>query len=138
MLKMNASLVPRQVWYSLQNIEGFRQVQPLGSSVELTDPETGAVNKLYCSFARTRNTGVMTVITNTHSPMHRDIVLEEGGNSSVHVAFYKRPDEVVGLIETFLDALQSCYIYDSGRDQALQKQSLIDDILNGDFVTISI
>ncbi|MNF18553.1 hypothetical protein D3C80_2227020 [compost metagenome] len=48
----------------------------------------------------------------------------------MHVSFFNHPSEQLGRIELFLDTLQECYIYENESDIALQKQSMLDQIMN--------
>lgn len=130
MLKVEATLIPNRVRQLLANVEGFRQVAPLGDSVRLADPETGKPQRLVCWVSRAKNTGTLVVVTNVKAPQLKEAVIEPDHESAVHVSFFNHPDEQVGRIEQFLDALQDCYIYENESDIVLQKQSLLNQIMN--------
>jgi hypothetical protein len=130
MLKVEATLIPNRVRQLLANVEGFRQVAPLGEFVRLADPETGKPQRLVCWVSRAKNTGTLVVVTNVKAPQLKEAVIEPDHESAVHVSFFNHPDEQVGRIEQFLDALQDCYIYENESDMAIQKQSMLSQIMN--------
>lgn len=130
MLKVEATLIPNRVRQLLANVEGFRQVAPLGDFVRLADPETGKPQRLVCCFGRAKNTGTIVVVTNVELPHLKDVLIQPDHESAVHVSFFNHPSEQLGRIELFLDTLQECYIYENESDIALQKQSMLDQIMN--------
>jgi hypothetical protein len=130
MLKVEATLIPNRVRQLLANVEGFRQVAPLGDAIQLSDPETGKTKQLVCYFGRAKNTGTIVVVTNILPPHLEDLLIQPEHESAVHVSFFNHPDEQTGRIEQFLDTLQDCYIYENESDVALQKQSMLNHILN--------
>lgn len=138
MLKVEATLIPNRVRQVFANIEGFRQVAPLGEQIRLTDVDTGAPQHLMCCVSRAKNTGTIVVVTNVIAPhlMHQVIELEH--ESSVHVSFFNQPLDVVSRVETLLDALQDCFSYESEEDQAVHKDSMMTHILNNECAYIYI
>jgi hypothetical protein len=130
MLKVEATLIPNRVRQLLANVEGFRQVAPLGEFVRLADPETGKPQRLVCWVSRAKNTGTLVVVTNVFAPQLKEAVIEPDHESAVHISFFNHPSEQLGRIEQFLDVLQDCYIYENESDIALQKQSILNQIMN--------
>lgn len=130
MLKVEATLIPERVRTLLASVEGYRQVAALGDSVRLTDPETGKPQRLVCYVSRAKNTGTIVVVTNILPPYLNDMVIDYDHESAVHISFFNHPEEQPARIEQFLDALQDCYIYENDANMELQKQSMLDLILN--------
>lgn len=132
MLKAEATLIPNRVRQLFSNVEGFRQVAPLGDFVKLTDPETGEPQHLLCCVSRAKNTGTIVIVSNVIPPHHKDMVIPPDHESSVHISFFNHPAEQPGRIEAFLDILQDCFIYKNEDEIALHKQSMLDHILNNE------
>jgi len=132
MLKAEATLIPNRVRQLFSNVEGFRQVAPLGDFVKLADPETGAPQHLLCCVARAKNTGTIIVISNVVPPHHRDMEIPPDHESSVHVSFFNHPSEQAGRVEAFLDVLQECFIYSNEDDIPVHKESMLNHILNNE------
>ncbi len=130
MLKVETTLSPQLLRYHMQNIEGFRQVQPLGPLMELTHEETGRPRDIVVTFTRPKNTGMIIVLINVYSPVIKEQVIPEGWESAVYVGNYKDPGDVYSMVETFLDALQACFIYESLKDIHAHKASMMDHILD--------
>lgn len=138
MLKAEATLIPNRVRQLFSNVEGFRQVAPLGDFVKLADPDTGKPQRLVCHFGRAKNTGTIIIVMNVVSPTLKDPYINPDHESSVHVSFFNHPSEQSDRIEAFLDILQDCYIYENETDIALQKQSMLNQILNYNHTSICI
>lgn len=138
MLKAETTLIPNQVRQLFSNIEGYRQVAPLGDAIRLTDPDTGTPQRLLCCFIRAKNTGTIVVVSNVVPPHHTDVVIPPDHESALHMGFFNHPSEQPARIESFLDQLQDCYIYKEERDIALHKQSMLDHILNNECAYIYI
>lgn len=138
MLKVKAILSPNQLRYGLQNIEGFRQLSPLGPAIELTDPESGRTREITITFIRTKNTGVLLAIINVYSPVLKDQIIPQDGHSAMYVSFYNHPAEIDSRLETFIDALQACFIYESSKDILVHKVAMMDHILTSDIAHVVI
>lgn len=138
MLKVEATLSPQLLRYQMQNIEGFRQVQPLGAFIELTDEETGRTRKITVTFTRTKNTGVVVVMINVYAPNLKEQVIPLGCESAVYLGFLSNPDEICGKLETFIDALQACFIYESQKDIDAHKASMLTHIMGSPIAHIVI
>ncbi|MND14917.1 hypothetical protein D3C81_237520 [compost metagenome] len=138
MLKVKAILSPNQLRYGLQNIEGFSQLSPLGPGIELTDPESGRTREITVTFTRTKNTGVLVVLINVYSPVLKDQIIPHDGHSAVYMSFYNHPNEIDSRLETFIDALQACFIYDSSKDILVHKVAMMDHILSTDIAHVVI
>lgn len=132
MFKAETTLIPSRVRHLYSNIEGFRQVAPLGDAVELSNPETGTPGRLLVVVHRAKNTGTIVVTSNITAPHHKERVIPQGRESSVHVGFFNHPEDAAGRVETFLDALQSCYIYKDEDEIAIHKDSMLGHILNNE------
>ncbi|MNU72267.1 hypothetical protein D3C71_617220 [compost metagenome] len=138
MLKVKAILSPNQLRYGLQNIEGFRQLSPLGPGIELTDPESGRTREIVVTVTRTKNTGVVIVIINVYSPVLKDQIIPQDGHSAVYMSFFNHPEEIDSRLETFIDALQACFIYESSKDILVHKVAMMDHILSSDIAHVVI
>lgn len=132
MLKVETTLIPNRVRQLLGNVEGFRQVAPLGDFVRLTHPETGAPQHLLCCFIRAKNTGTIIVVTNVVAPHLKDQVIPPDHESSVHIGFFNHPSEQPDKIESFIDQLQACFMYENEEDIAIHKDSMFGHILNNE------
>jgi hypothetical protein len=137
-LKVKAILSPNQLRYGLQNIEGFRQLSPLGPAIELTDPESGRTREITITFIRTKNTGVLLVLINVYSPVLKDQYIEPGCESAMYTSFYNHPTEIDSRLETFIDALQACFIYEGSKDIYVHKIAMMDHILSSDIAHVVI
>jgi hypothetical protein len=128
-LKVECILSPQLLRYHMQNIEGFRQVQPLGANLELTDGETGRTNEIAISVTRVKNTGLIVATVGRYSPILKDQLIPEGWESAVYIATYQHVGQISSLLESFVDALQVCFIYESGKDVFVHKESMMDYLL---------
>lgn len=130
MFKPDITLSPQLLRYHMQNIEGFRQVQPLGPLIELVHEETGRTREITVTFTRPKNTGMIIVLINVYNPTLKDQVIEDGCESAVYVGNFRDPGDVYSKLETFLDALQECFIYESLKDMHTHKAAMMDHILD--------
>ena len=138
MFKPKATLIPGRVRDKLFIVPGFRGVQQLGPEVRLADELTGRPQKLVCFFARPKNHGVLIVLTNAIPDLQREMAIPPEASSAVHFAAFNRPEEVVGLVEAFVDTLQDCYIYEDLDEENLHKDTLMTHILNNETACITI
>ncbi|MNC77050.1 hypothetical protein D3C75_1289060 [compost metagenome] len=54
------------------------------------------------------------------------------------MSFYNHPNEIDSRLETFIDALQACFIYDSSKDILVHKVAMMDHILSTDIAHVVI
>lgn len=129
MLKVECILSPQLLRYHMQNIEGFRQVQALGPLMGLTHEETGRTHEIAISVSRIKNTGLIVATVGRYSPMLKDQLIPEGCESAVYMATYQHVGQISSLLESFVDALQVCFIYESGKDLYMHKEAMMEYLL---------